>query len=184
MRILEKPTVNRSGLSEATISIKVPLSDAESAERAVENVKEGDYTLQLKKMRQRRSLSANAYAWVLIGDIAEAQGLSAIEVYRQEVANMQTYYVVEVAEKACNRFMSDWRSNGLGWLAEIISKSDKEGFLEVRCTYGSSAYTQREMSTFIDLIIADCEALGIETESPEWIQRKVSLWGIKMSTRG
>ena len=45
-----------------------------------ENLKDSELDIQIKKHRKRRSLNANAYLHVLIGKIAEAQGLGNEEV--------------------------------------------------------------------------------------------------------
>ncbi len=38
--------------------------------------------VSIKKYRPKRSLDANAYAWVLMDKLAEAMGITKVEVYR------------------------------------------------------------------------------------------------------
>ena len=52
-------------------------SDAD-ARRLVYEFKPGEY--ELRRARKRRSLDANAYAWVLIDKLAAATGLTKTEV--------------------------------------------------------------------------------------------------------
>jgi hypothetical protein len=42
---------------------------------------------------------------------------------------------------------------------------------------GSSEFDTREMSIFIDGVVSEAKALGIQTETPEQIAKMKSLWG-------
>ena len=44
-----------------------------------------DVRVEIKKWRKKRSLDANAYAWVLIDKIAQATGVPKTEVYRKVI---------------------------------------------------------------------------------------------------
>lgn len=50
--------------------------------KAVEALGKGSYEILIKEHRKKRSLNANAYAWELIGALAENQGIDKEEVYR------------------------------------------------------------------------------------------------------
>ena len=51
------------------------------------------------------------------------------------------------------------------------------------CTYirlkGSSEMDSKEMSTLINGIVSECKELGIETITPNDIERMVQQWGVK-----
>lgn len=49
---------------------------------------ETDVDVTVKKHREKRSLDANAYAWVLMDKLAEATGTPTSEVYRQAVKDV------------------------------------------------------------------------------------------------
>lgn len=51
--------------------VRVSFTAPKSKLRALLSLDEGEYALTVKKHRKARSLNANAYAWVLIGKIAE-----------------------------------------------------------------------------------------------------------------
>ena len=73
--------------------------DELEAKRFVYDFKPGDY--ELKKTAGKRSLTANAYAWVLIDKIAEALRRDKTQVYRDAVKNIGgVSAVVCVQEKA------------------------------------------------------------------------------------
>lgn len=48
--------------------------------------------------------------------------------------------------------------------------------------YGSSTYDRAEMARLLDDLIEDAEALGIETKSPEEVDRLLSLWQCEDAT--
>ena len=76
---------------------------------------EVDVDVTVKKHREKRSLDANAYSWVLLDKLAEATGTPKGEVYRREVrdvgGNTET---VCVREKAVQKLCDGWNKNGIG----------------------------------------------------------------------
>ena len=71
-----------------------------------------------------------------------------------------------------------WEHNGIGWQAETMP-SKLPGCTNVILYYGSSTYDTAQMSRLIDLIVQDCDALGIETKDPAEIDRLVEEWGLE-----
>lgn len=136
-----------------------------------------DVDIEVKQHREKRSLDANSKAWVLIGKIARKQGISATEVYRQEIRDMPTYDILPIRDDAVERFKQNWESQGTGWLCDSLGASKFKGYTNLKCHYGSSTFNTKEMSDFIDKIIMDCRELGIETDSPDEIEKIKNLWG-------
>lgn len=134
-------------------------------------------SIEVKPFRQRRSLDANAYCWVLIDKIAESFGESKESVYRQYITNIGgNSEVVCVKNNAVERLCQGWQRNGLGWQTETF-ESKIEGCTNVTLYYGSSVYDSAQMSRLLDLIVQDCKQLGIPTETPNEIARLKSMWG-------
>ena len=137
----------------------------------------GDY--ELKKKPSLRSLTANAYAWVLIDKLSEAVGEKKTDVYRRAVkdvgGNMQT---VCLQNKSVEMFRRIWEKNGIGWQTEQL-ESRIAGCTNVQIYYGSSTFDTKQMSRLIDNLVQDCKALGIETMPPEQLERLLSGWGEK-----
>ena len=143
----------------------------------VEQLKnENKLNVELKKYRQKRSLDANAYMWVLISKIQEILKIPKEEIYRDAIKNIGVYEVVPVKNEAVERFMEAWKHNGLGWVCET-TKSKLEGFTNVIAYYGSSTYNTNEMSRLIDLIVQECKQLNIETMTPEQLSILKEEWG-------
>lgn len=134
-------------------------------------------SLKFGKFKQKRSLDANAYAWVLIGKIAEKTGVPKNEVYQNAVRNIGgNYEIVCVQDKALDSLCQMWQRNGIGWTTDTMP-SKIEGCTNVFLYYGSSVFTVDQMTRLIDSIIADCKALGIETKSYEEIESLLGAWG-------
>lgn len=132
-------------------------------------------TIKIGKFRQKRSLDANAYAWLLIGKIAEKTNATKQEVYREAIRDIGVYDVVCIKEEAAPALRSAWESHGIGWQTEVmLSKLD--GCTNVLLYYGSSTYDVEQMSRLIENIIQDCRALGIETKSSEEIESLLKEW--------
>ena len=76
-------TMTRDGA--AILSLRVPVS---AASAIFDELKDSDVTVEIKKKRKHRSLTANAYAWVLMGKIAEKAKVPVADVYRNAVRNV------------------------------------------------------------------------------------------------
>ena len=126
------------------------------------------YDLEIKEHRQKRSLDANAYAWVLINKVADALRLTPKEVYRQAIQDIAgNNEIVPIKTEAADKFKEVWESQGLGWPCIDIGKSKIDGYRNMKAYYGSSTYDTRQMSLLIDHLIQDCKALDIETLPPD-----------------
>ena len=128
----------------------------------------------LKKYRPRRSLNANAYAWKLIGELAEKMNLDADEIYRDQIRHVGVSEIIEVSARAATLLEKTWGNNGVGWFTEIIMKSRET--VTMKMYYGSSVYNTKQMARLIDNLVQDCKAVGIPTDTPEEIERIKSLW--------
>lgn len=135
------------------------------------------WRLALKPWRERRSLDANAYCFVLIHKIAEATGDSVSSIYRKAIKEIGgVSHAVCVMDNAVDALVDGWCRNGLGWQTEVMP-SKLPGCKNVILYYGSSTYDTDQMRRLIDYIIQDCEGLGIETKTPEQIESMLALWG-------
>lgn len=134
-------------------------------------------SIEVKPFKERRSLDANAYAWVLMDKLAEKMGISKVDIYRGYVKNIGgNSEIVCVQNKAVERLCEGWSKNGIGWQTETF-ESKLEGCTNVILYYGSSTYDTAQMSRLLDLIIQDCKQLDIPTETPDEIARLKALWG-------
>ena len=147
------------------------------ARRFLATKKEKKYVADIKEYRERRSLDANAYMWVLVGKLSGKLGLPPEEIYRAAIRDVgDNYEVMPVRNDALERWKAIWQSNGLGWLCEEIGPSKLDGYTNVRNFYGSSAYDKAQMSRLIDNIVQDCKVQCIETLTPAELARLTEEW--------
>lgn len=122
-----------------------------------------DVSVQIKKWREKRSLDQNAMAWLFIDKLAEKLRLPREEVYRNEIRQVGgVSNTVCVMEKAADKLIEAWSKNGLGWSAEKVP-SKIDGCVNVVLYFGSSTFDTAQMSRFIEQILEDCRAVGIDT---------------------
>lgn len=133
-------------------------------------------TIAVSKYRKRRSLSANAYFWELIGRLSEKLNISKEETYWEYIKHMGIYRSVEVDNKAVDTIIKMWKSHGLGWIAEKTDDGEREGFSLINLYYGSSSYNTKQMSRLIDSVVNDCKEQGIETLPPEQLECMKREW--------
>ncbi len=132
-----------------------------------------DLSIKISKYREKRSLDANAYAWVLMSKIADAINSSKDDVYEEMLNRYGVFYkdgngyVVVTVKSSVNMstIYGHWRKI-----------KDVDGFSSYMMVKGSSEYDTAEMAKFIDGVIYEAKALGIETETPKEIERMKNLW--------
>ena len=125
---------------------------------------------EVKPYRQKRSLNANAYAWVLINEMANRLRTSKDEVYQEMLKRYGQSKVISVlSEIDISRFVKYY---------EEIGKGHVEGkeFTHYRCFIGSSEYDSREMAILIDGIVDEAQELGIDTLPTTAVERMKALW--------
>ena len=127
-------------------------------------------SIEIKPYREKRSLNANAYAWKLIGEIADIVRSSKDEVYlemlrkygQSELISVLSHIPIEQYVKYCDEVGE--------------SKLNGKMFKHYRVYKGSSEFDTREMSILIDGIVGEAKELGIQTETPADLERMKSLW--------
>ena len=134
------------------------------------------YALELKQHRDRRSLDANSYCWVLIGKLSAALNQPKEQIYREMIRDIgDNFETVCVKSDALESLCNCWEKHGLGWITERFH-SKIPGCSNVNLYYGSSEYDTKQMSRLIDAVIAECKSAGIQTETPEELARMKEEW--------
>ena len=159
------------------LMVKPEREDLCKAMAVVRKHKDRLYDLEVKEHRKKRSLDANAYAWVLINKIADALRITPKEIYRQAIQNIGgNYEVIPVKVEAADHFKQIWEAQGLGWPCVDMGKSKIDGYRNLRAYYGSSTYSTTQMSQLIENLVQDCRALDIEVKSDEEIASLMNGW--------
>lgn len=131
-----------------------------------------EVVLDIKKHNAKRSLSANGYMWKLCSLIAEKLGTDKDSVYKLMLSRYGVFVDVE-----CNPASMERTKKLFKYYEEL--KEDYIGgntHITIRGYIGSSSYDTKEMSVLIDGIVNEAKDLGIETWSPDEIQRLLTEW--------
>lgn len=130
--------------------------------------------IQAKQFYNKRSLDSNAYAWVLMQKIAEATNLDKWEVYvncLQRYSRAFTHIIVR--PEVIPRIQETFRvCIDLG----EVTVNGQTGH-QLQCYFGSSTFTTKEMSVFIDGICSECRDLDIPLIPDSEIERLKKEWG-------
>ena len=134
-------------------------------------------SIKAEKFRDKRSLDANAFCWTLLHKLAVKVGRKAEDIYRDYIKDFGVCEIVPIREDAIKRWESIWKSKGYGWITEDMGACrNTKGYHNIKCFYGSSSYTTLEMSQLIDAIVQDCKEQGIDTDTPDQIERIKAAW--------
>lgn len=130
-------------------------------------------SITAKKHREKRSMDANAYAWVLLQKIAEAVGTDKWSVYLRCLRDYSRKFTHVIVKPDAVDYMKEiWRE--VVDLGEITVNGQTGHQLQLY--YGSSKFDTKEMSVFIDGLVRECKDLGIETLPPDELERMKSQW--------
>lgn len=145
------------------------------AAKLVYSFEPGEY--EIIKAKKKRSLDANAYAWVLINKIAQRVHEAPVDVYRKCIRDLGCKTVVVCAqEEDVEAEIQSFLSGHIGRMVDI-GDSKLPGCVVLHKRYGSSSYTVDEMRQFIEAIIQECVALDIPYKSNEEIEGLLRKWG-------
>ena len=135
-----------------------------------------EIVIDIKQHRKRRSLDANAYAWILAQKIAEKIGNTKEYVYQRVIKDVGQFEIVPIRNDALDRWIRNWQAKGLGWQSESIGESTQEGFTNTINYYGSSVYDSKEMFLLIEELVFQAEELGIDTMTPSEREQLIERW--------
>ncbi len=125
------------------------------------------------KYRKKRSLDANAYAWVLMTKIAEAMQSSKEEIYEEMLQHYGCLYEDDGGYITITVKSSVDMSKIYGHWQLIKDNGSYKGYAMIK---GSSEYNTAEMSHFIDGIVSEAKELGIETLTPRELEQMKAGW--------
>lgn len=135
-------------------------------------------SITIKPYREKRSLNANAYAWLLIGRIADelsllsGAGVDKEDVYLDMLRKYGQSQIISVRAdvplKAYIKYYDEIGESTLG----------SKRFKHYKIYKGSSGFDSREMAILINGIVDDAKALGISTQTPEQLANMLSLWEV------
>ena len=149
------------------------VAESRLAQKFIAAMKAGkQYIADLKEKRNRRSLDANAYLWVLLEKVAAAVNSDKDRVYLDMLSRYGVFTHMVVKPAVVERVKQEWRT--VRELGEVTVNGQTG--IQLQCYFGSSTYDTKEMSRLIDGVVSECKELGIETATPEELARIKETW--------
>lgn len=152
--------------------------------RELDGLKDSKLSIKASKYREKRSLNANSYFHVLVTKLADELRISKprcknilLHRYGQPMlldgdsqavikSNVPVSQMLELEEPHC---------------FPCGTKTENGAELTFYKLYrGSHTYDTREMSILIDGTVEECKDMGIETLTPNEIERMKEMWGVKV----
>lgn len=166
--------INLDGYPEITFTLKShPRAEIDHLIEVLNNDK--DLSIEAKQFRQKRSLDANAYLWVLVSKMADVLRTSKEELYiemlkrygqREEKLLSVVADAVDMIYRATNNHCCE------------VGESELNGklFKHLAILIGSSQYDTKSMSILIDGVVSEAKELGIETMTPKELAMLKENW--------
>ena len=163
-------------MEKTTIQIKSPADTIKVQSILVALMQDLDnkksYDITIQQHREKRSLNANNYSWLLQDKIAKKLNKSIDEIHNQMVLDygvFETYSIKKEAFASAKRMFDYF---------EVLGESEVNGkeFVHIRAGIGTHNYNTLEMSKFLDGVVQEAEQLGIEVRTPAQLAELKSLW--------
>lgn len=125
---------------------------------------------EVKEHKQKRSLDANAYYWVLITQIANVIRTSKEELHLKMLKEYgETYSMLLPADKKIKGLVKYYE-------VESVIKRGNKKFVSYKAYLPSSEMNTKQMSILIDGVVGEAKELGIETLTPREINELKMRW--------
>lgn len=154
----------------AWISLKA--KNPAEARALCESIRPGkEYTAEVKRFYQKRSVNANDLLWELCTQISIALAKDKVikskeDIYRDHIKRAGKCEFYAGMPDAIEALVQKWQADGIGWFAEKVDDCKIPGCVKVCLYYGSSSYNTAEMSRLLDSVIQEAQDYGVEVISP------------------
>lgn len=163
-------------MEKTTIQIKSPADTIKVQSILVALMQDLDnkksYDITIEQHREKRSLNANNYSWLIQDKISKVLNRNIDEIHEEMLLSYgvtETYSIRKDAFDSAKRMFDYFK---------VLGESEVKGvtFVHIRAGIGTHLYNTKEMSDFIKGVIQEADQLGIETKTPEQIAEMLSLW--------
>lgn len=126
---------------------------------------DADKLYEIKEKKSKRSLTANAYYWSLLNQLASVMRMDNQECHFLMLKRYGQYEVVSIR--------SDVNLHGYFKYYEVIGKGFVNGkeFTHYKIYKGSSQMDSKEFSILLDGVRSECEEVGIPTLTKTEVER-------------
>ena len=139
-------------------------------------------SVRIDKQTKKRSINANNLCWELCKKLSEDQSKNGVihtkeDVYRKAIKEVGIYKDFEnLKPDDAKTLRHAWELLGTGWITEQVDFMPDGENVVVRCYYGSSQYSSKQMARLINSLIQDCVACGVEHRSPSEVASILERW--------
>lgn len=134
-----------------------------------------DVTIETHK--EKRSLNANSYMWLLCDEIAQILHDTKVNIYLDaihEVGIWRDFH--NQTEEDAKSLITAWGMIGTGWFAERLDYEPDGVHVCMRAYYGSSVYNTKQMARLIDYVVDKALACDIEPMTPKELSLLKEAW--------
>lgn len=161
-------TAHPGGLTKLTVVVEGDRSQIGAMVMdANEDPDEKPFELEIKRVRKKRSLDANAYYWVLVGKLAQALRTSTGAIHRQM---LNDYGVIKTLDGRPVTFTlrAGIPPEEVADYTRVVKTGEINGIKAVMYAVekGSSEMDSKEFSALLDGLISECQEQGIQTATP------------------
>lgn len=126
---------------------------------------DSDKFFEIKEKKNRRSLTANAYYWVLLNQLASLMLMDNNAMHSLMLERYGFYEVISVrSDVDISGYFKYYSVVGTGYI-------DGVQFTHYKIYKGSSQMDSKEFSVLLEGVRSECEELGIVTLTPQEIAR-------------
>lgn len=129
---------------------------------------------EIKEHKEKRSLNANSYCWVLLQKLADKLNTTKEELYRKYIKEKGIFRTITIDNQAVNTFIHLWEDRGIGWICEVLNEDDKA--TELIAYYGTSSYNTSQMAHFVDYVVEEAKLQNIEVLTPQELEGLKERW--------
>ena len=139
-----------------TITLECSPSDCDKVRAVIDENK--PLAAVIGTASQKRSLSANAYAWALMNQLAAKINRPVLEIYRDLIRDIGgSSAIITIRADAAKAFKNGWESKGEGW--QVHKPDDmptpQGAFCTLQCWYGSCVFDSSQMHGLIEVIVQE-----------------------------
>lgn len=143
-----------------------------------------EYDITIKKQSVRRSLNANNYHWMLCEQMARILKTSKYQVHNQLLIDYGTDWLDSAGDLMIIRMADDdsyLRSETMHFRPTDATDGDGKRFYILLLP--SHLMDTAQMSALIDGTVSEAKELGIDTRTPDEIERMKALWETQRTGR-
>ena len=168
----------------------IVLMELEARPEELEKLQGKTLSVELKQFREKRTLDANRYYWQLVTKLADAISQSNSWVHNWmlreygelEVLDGQLVQIAIRDSEAAQYKVERAETYHLKPTSNVFVGNDGSMYRTYYMVRGSSTYNTKEMSRLINGLISECKEVGIETLTPDEIDRMMAAYGEKYNS--